>query len=96
MALQQERVDGRLEALMSEIAERLEQLARKPVIVHVHVPERSTGVGCSQAEVHRLVDLLYLESCSGHEQSEPCKRLLRLVNGLKEHSLDELRARLGI
>ncbi len=53
-------------------------------------------MGCTQAELYRLMDLLYMESCSGHEQSEPCKRLLRLVNDLKEHSMEELRARLGI
>ncbi|MCE4625827.1 MAG: hypothetical protein F7C35_08225 [Desulfurococcales archaeon] len=52
--------------------------------------------GCTQAELYRLADLLYLESCTGYESSEPCKRLLRLINDLKAYSMEELRAKLGI
>lgn len=52
-------------------------------------------MGCEQAELYRLADLLYLESCTGYEETEPCKRLLRLVNDLKAWSMEEIRYRLG-
>ncbi len=53
-------------------------------------------MGCTQAELYRLADLLYIEACRGHEDTIPCKRLLRIINDLKAWSLDELRARLGL
>ena len=53
-------------------------------------------MGCAQAELYWLADLLYLERCTGYESTEPCKRLLRLINGPKAHSMEEFRAKLGI
>ena len=57
-------------------------------------------MGCTQAELYRLMDLLYqyvFEEDPKPETVEDARRkLLRIINDIKGWSMDELRARLGI
>ncbi len=77
-----------LEALVEALLEK--QLYRPPGPVE----------GCMQAEIYRLVDLIYMEVFE--EQPRPRSveearaKLLKIVNDIKAWSMDELRSRLGI
>ena len=56
-------------------------------------------MGCTQAELYRLLDLIYQvvfeEDPKPRSVEEARRKLLRVVNDLKAYSMDELRARLG-
>ena len=55
---------------------------------------------CSQAELYRLMDLLYIEVFE--EQPKPRTveearmKLLKVINNIKAYSLEELRSKLGL
>lgn len=57
-------------------------------------------MACSQAELYRLMDLIYMlvfeEEPKPKSVEEARQKLLRVVNDLKAHSMDELRSRLGL
>jgi len=88
--------NGKLEERVARLERLVEALLNRPLRVEVVVPERSMG-GCGQAELYRLADLIYYETCE-KEKGDPgtCKRLLRVLNTLKEWSMDELRSKLGV
>jgi len=57
-------------------------------------------MGCTQAELYRLMDLIYLkvfeEDPKPESVEEARAKLLRVLNDIKGWSMDELRSRLGL
>ena len=57
-------------------------------------------MGCTQAEIYRLMDLIYYKVFEEEPKPKTVKearqRLLRVVNDIKALSMDELRGRLGL
>jgi hypothetical protein len=57
-------------------------------------------MGCGQAELYRLMDLIYImvfeEDPKPKTVEEARRKLLRVVNDIKAWSMDELRTRLGL
>ncbi len=56
-------------------------------------------MGCTQAEIYRLMDLIYykvFEEEPPRSLEEARMRLLRIVNDIKALSMEELRGRLGL
>ena len=55
---------------------------------------------CTQAELYRLLDLIYQvvfeEKPKPTNAEEARLKLLRVVNDLKAHSLEELKVKLGL
>ena len=56
-------------------------------------------MGCTQAELYRLIDLIYLEVFEEGPKPKSVEEvkaeLLRVLNDIKGWSMDELRSRLG-
>ncbi len=66
-----EKVDGRPEALLERLEKAIQELAAKPVVVHVHIP----GMGCEREAIMRLLVKLERDLASGLERCpEECRR----------------------
>ena len=57
-------------------------------------------MSCTQAELYRLMDLIYMlvfeEEPRPRTVEEAKRKLQRVINDLKAYSMDELKSRLGL